>query len=98
MLRRLRHASRKADSGDGTTIHKGHDDQSETDSQNQSSEEIKTASKVLSSKRKALVCTDTKTANGHRVNSFASSYRTDATSIQRLASCFHSASYVTIIL
>ncbi len=65
MLRRLRHG-RKADTGNGTTAtHTGHDDQSETDSQSQFSEEINTAPQVLSSKRKALVCTDTKTANGH---------------------------------
>ena len=58
MIRRLR-AVRKADTGDGTAAtHTAHDDQSETDSQSQFSEETNTAPQVLSSKRKALVCTD----------------------------------------
>jgi hypothetical protein len=57
MIRRLRHGT-KADTGDRTTItHTGHDDQSETDSQSQFSEETNTAPQVLSSKRKAPVCT-----------------------------------------
>jgi hypothetical protein len=54
---------RKADTGDGTsTTHRGHDDQSETDSQNQSSEETNGALQVLSNKGKtkvlAQVCSD----------------------------------------
>jgi hypothetical protein len=58
MIRRLRHGA-KADTCDGTTTtHTAHDDQSETDSQSQFSEETNTAPQVLSSKRKALVCTD----------------------------------------
>ena len=58
MIRRLRHGTR-ADTGDATTTtHEGHDDQSETDSQSQFSEETNTAPQVLSSKRKAPVCTD----------------------------------------
>ena len=59
--RRLGYAcGTKAGTGnDGTTtIHTGHDDQSETDSQSQFSEETNTARQVLSSKRKALVRTD----------------------------------------
>src|SRR5258707_6756250 len=49
-------------------------------------------------KLRCVVQPETKTDNAHRVNSFSSSCRIDATSIQRLVSCFHSASYVTIII
>jgi hypothetical protein len=51
MIRRLR-------PGHGTTTRTAQDDQSETDSQSHSSEEINTAAQVLSSKGKAQVCTD----------------------------------------
>jgi hypothetical protein len=95
MIRRLRHGT-KADTGDGTTTHTGHDDQSETDSQSQFSEETNTAPQVLSSKRKAPVCTDKDSR--WSPSKLLRYCRINAASIQRHVSCFHSESYVTIII
>jgi hypothetical protein len=84
----LRHPRARADITE-------HNEQSETDSQSQVSEEANTPPQVGLQKRKARVCVD---KDGQWPSSELFYSRIDAAFIQGPVSCFHLASYVTIIV